>query len=481
MSTALLWFRRDLRLEDNPALRHAARNAEAVVPVFIYAPDEEAPWQPGSASRWWLHQSLGSLSQQLERRGSKLIVRRGPTVATLLELCEQTGARTVLWNRLYDPAIVRRDTEVERTLQQQGIEVQSFNAALLREPWDVMTGNGEPYKVFTPFWKACLAPPEPPVPQPAPRQLGSPRRWPSGLAIAALDLMPKIDWYAGIARAWTPGEPAARQRLRRFVEAGLADYAGRRDVPGADGVSRLSPHLHFGEISPRRVWHAVRELAVGEGIEVEAEAFLRQLGWRDFAHHLLFHFPDTDRRNFRTQFSAFPWRDADRTYRAWTRGETGIPLVDAGMRELWQTGWMHNRVRMNVASFLTKNALVHWLEGARWFWDTLVDADLANNTLGWQWTAGCGADAAPYFRIFNPVLQGQRFDPQGGYVRRWVPELAALPAAYVHKPWSAPAGVLRDADIALGRDYPLPVVDLGSSRQRALSAYQAMRVAGKKR
>lgn len=471
-SIAIVWFRRDLRLADNPALVNALRDADEVVPVYIHAPEEDGAWPPGAASRWWLHHSLHALQQRLQQRHSDLVIRRGASIDVLLALVESTGARAVYWNRLYEPAYRKRDGVIKRRLREGGIAAQSFKGALLREPWEV-TGASGPYKVFTPYWKASLRQQMPPDPLPEPRALRPPQEWPKGDTPASLELLPRTRWDAGLEAAWTPGPEGARKALRRFLATALDDYPEQRDHPAKMGTSRLSAHLHFGELSARQVWHAVRSTGGGEA---GAEACLRQLGWRDFAHQLLYHFPHTDTHPFRQDFADFPWRKRhNAVYRAWTQGRTGVPLVDAGMRELWATGFMHNRVRMNVASFLTKNAMLHWLAGARWFWDTLVDADLANNTLGWQWSAGCGADAAPYFRIFNPVRQGERFDPEGDYVQKWVPELQRLPAAVVHAPWSAPADVLRDAGVELGRDYPRPVLDLKRTREEALTAYRQFR------
>jgi deoxyribodipyrimidine photo-lyase len=471
-AVGIVWFRRDLRVADNPALVRALEDADFLVPVFIHAPEEEAPWAPGAASRWWLHHSLSALQDQLRRQRSELIIRRGPSAEALLALAKATGARTVYWNRLYEPAARQRDSRIKHILRDAGIRAESFNGALLAEPWEVLGSNG-PYKVFTPYWKACLRRHTPADPLPAPRSLRPPPGWPDGEPLAALGLLPRIRWYTGLAGAWTPGLQGAGGELRRFLGKALDDYPRQRDYPAVAGTSRLSPHLHFGELSARQVWHDVR--AAGGG-EHGAEAYLRQLGWRDFGHQLLYHFPRTTDQPFREDFAEFPWRQQDEPlYRAWIHGQTGIPLVDAGMRELWATGFVHNRVRMNVASFLTKNARLHWLSGARWFWDTLVDADLANNTLGWQWTAGCGADAAPYFRIFNPVRQGERFDPHGTYVKRWIPELKRVPDRYVHAPWSAPPDVLSDAGIELARDYPYPVLDLKQTRAQALEAYQQFR------
>ena len=389
-------------------------------------------------------------------------------------MAKETGADAVFWNRRYEPACIARDRKVEEALRAAGLHAESFNAALLYEPWTIQNKAGRPFQVFTPFWRTCLASAEPAEPLPAPRKLAAPPRQSASLPLAALELEPKPDWAAGLRAAWHPGSAGAQAELRRFLRAGLLTYAEGRNRPDLVGTSRLSPHLHFGEISPRQVWQAVKRQAESQSIPAAVWRkwqFLTELGWREFAHHLLFHFPHTPEQPLRPAFARFPWRKNAAWLRAWQRGQTGYPLVDAGMRELWATGWMHNRVRMVVASFLVKNLLVPWQEGARWFWDTLVDADLANNTLGWQWTAGCGADAAPFFRIFNPVSQGEKFDPQGNYVRRWVPELARLPDAWIHQPWQAPPAALTAAGVELGRTYPRPIVSHLVSREVALEAY----------
>ncbi len=475
---ALVWFRRDLRLADNPALATALAACPRVVPVYVHAPEEEAPWRPGAASDAWLGRSLASLDAALRPLRSRLVIRRGPTTDALRALAAETGATHIYWNRLYEPAVVARDRCVKAALREAGLVTQSCNAALLHEPWQVTRNNGGPYRVFTPFWKACQragidTPPGagPPALPPVPDHV-------VGLPVDALGLAPRPGWDAGFWPSWNPGEDGAHRALGQFQEDVVARYDDDRNRPDLTGTSRLSPHLHFGEIGPRQVVAAVRRHAAEHttaGLLKNAEGFVRELGWREFGHHLLWHFPQTIDAPLDGRFAAFPWLDDyGDVLERWRRGRTGIPIVDAGMRELWRTGWMHNRVRMVVASLLTKNLLVPWQEGARWFWDTLVDADLASNTLGWQWTAGCGADAAPYFRIFNPVLQGQRFDPVGRYVAGWVPELARLPTRYIHAPWAAPPDVLSAAGVALGRDYPAPIVDLQSSRARALERFASM-------
>lgn len=445
-NTTIVWFRLDLRLRDNPALDAAVARGGPVVPVFIWAPDEEAPWAPGAASRWWLHESLASLQRVLSERGSRLVIRAGPSTATVAALVAETGANAVFWNRRYEPALVARDARMKAFCGEQGWQARSFNSALLFEPWELQTVTKKPYQVFTPFWKACVARHATIArPSDAPSHLQAPERWPDSIALSALRLQPAHPWADGFRDAWTPGETGATGLLGEFLSRALPAYRQGRDRPDWSGTSRLSPHLHFGELSARTVWHAV---AGSRSVDAAAD-YLRELGWREFAHHLLFHFPHTPERPLRPSFERFPWAPDAKRQRAWQRGQTGYPLVDAGMRQLWQTGWMHNRVRMVVASFLVKDLLIPWQVGTRWFWDTLVDADLANNTLGWQWTAGCGADAAPFFRIFNPASQAAKFDPAGDYVRRWIPELGTP-------------------------EYSPTIVDHREARERALSAYRRL-------
>jgi len=477
-NTSLLWLRRDLRLADNPALAAALEGADRLLPVYIHAPEEEDPWQPGAASRWWLHHSLTALGAQLAERGSRLVIARGETLGTLRRLIQASGAGSCHWNRVYDPALIGRDTRIKQALRADGIDCRSHNAALLFEPWQIKTGAGEPYRVFTPYWRRCqreLA--RLPAPLPAPGTLPPVPDGVDGLSVEVLDLLPRIPWDDGLRECWRPGEAGARELLERFIDGALEGYQDGRDLPACAGTSRLSPHLHFGEIGPRQI---VARLAAAGLTGDDADAFVRELGWREFSHQLLYHFPQTPDTPLNPRFADFPWRDGDTEplLQAWQRGRTGIPIVDAGMRELWHTGWMHNRVRMIVASLLTKNLRLPWQSGARWFWDTLVDADLANNTQGWQWSAGSGADAAPYFRIFNPVRQGERFDPDGVYVRRWCPELAHMPKRWLHQPWAAPADVPRDARVNLGRDYPRPIVDLAKTRAEALAAYDQIKDQG---
>jgi len=471
--TAIVWFRRDLRLADNPALAAAIERADSVLPVFILD-DGQSDWRPGGAACWWLHHSLASLDDSLRRLGSRLILRRGRAAQIVTDLVRDTGARAVYWNRRYDRDGRATDTEIKSAHKAPSVEAESFNSALLFEPWTVKTGAGGAFKVFTPFLKACRAEAPPQAPLPPPRTISAPRTWPVSDALEDWALAPtQPDWAGGLRATWRPGERGALQRLMDFVDRAAPDYANRRDRPDIEGTSRLSPHLASGEIGPRQIWHAVH-MADARGGK-SAEAFLKELVWREFAYHLLYHHETLPEANLRPAFDAFPWRDDPDALRAWQRGRTGVPIVDAGMRQLWQTGWMHNRVRMIVGSFLVKNLLLHWRRGEDWFWDTLVDADLANNAFNWQWIAGSGADAAPYFRIFNPVLQGERFDPDGAYVRAYVPELAALPDGVIHKPWAAAPDMLARAGITLGRDYPEPIVDLDASRKRALAAFATIK------
>jgi len=474
----ILWFRSDLRLGDNPALHAALKRGAPVIPVFIWAPEEESPWEPGGASRWWLHQSLISLADNLRKAESRLIIRQGPTLKSLRELIEETGAQGVFWNRRYEPAVISRDQKIKQTFKDQGLMVESFSAALLHEPRTIANQTGKPFQVFTPFWKHCLKLPDPASPLSAPKKIPSPQQWPKCLSLDALKLEPTIPWAAGFRDYWHPGENGARLQLQNFLTQALADYGNDRNRPDRAGTSRLSPHLHFGEISPRQIWQAVREHSEKNSVAENSwrnSQYVTELGWREFAHHLLFHFPQTTMEPLRGEFSKFPWREEPEFLRAWQKGQTGYPIVDAGMRELWATGWMHNRVRMIAGSFLVKDLLLSWKAGARWFWDTLVDADLAQNTLGWQWTAGCGADAAPFFRVFNPIAQGEKFDPQGHYVRQWCPELARLPDNWLHQPWFAPQEVLSQAGVQLGRDYPEPIVSHNIAREVALAAFAKMR------
>lgn len=466
----ILWFRRDLRLQDNPALNRAVETGRPILPVFVL--DEGAQRPLGGASRWWLYKSLRALASDLEERGSTLILRRGDSLAELQRLITETGADALFMNRLFEPDAFERDADIAHALQADGVACHGFNGALLCPPGAVLNGSGQPYKVFTPFLRALLGKFEPPASTEAPLHMLTPSANSDHLNRWALHPI-QPDWSGGFD--WVPGENGAWAALSGFIADGLKSYSRGRDVPGLSATSRLSPHLHWGEISP---WRAVRDArAAAENGRVpaaEAEKFVAEIGWRDFSAHLLHHFPFIEAKAFRPEYDAMPWRDDPTALQGWQRGQTGYPLVDAGMRQLWATGWMHNRVRMVVASFLVKHLMIDWREGETWFWDTLVDADLASNVQNWQWVAGSGADAAPYFRIFNPTAQGQKFDGDGTYVRRWVPELRRLPNKWIQAPWTAPPEVLRDAGIRLGHDYPRPIVDHDEARARALGALKTV-------
>ncbi|MDH7568363.1 MAG: deoxyribodipyrimidine photo-lyase, partial [Armatimonadota bacterium] len=447
----------------------ALRRGGPVVPLFVLPVPDTGAWALGAAARWWLHHSLAALDADLRARGARLLLRVGDPASTVLAVAREVAAERVCFGRRYDPAGREEEARLESLLRRAGIACEAQHTSLLLAPEETTRRDGGPYRVFTPFWNALRARLEPSFPTPAPVRIPAPAQWPEGASLASLSLLPKKDWAKGLRECWQPGEAGAVTLLRRFAEAErVSEYAALRDRVDLEGTSRLSPHLRFGEVSPRQVWHAV----FGHPGD---EAFLRQLAWREFAYHVLWHFPHTPEEPLRPQFARFPWREDADAFRAWCEGRTGYPLVDAGMRELWHTGWMHNRARMVSASFLTKHLLIPWQAGARWFWDTLVDADLANNTFGWQWTAGCGADAAPYFRVFNPTAQGERFDPHGAYVRRWVPELAHLPNRWIHRPWQAPPGVLTTAGVELGRSYPHPIVDHLAARNETLEAFSRLR------
>jgi deoxyribodipyrimidine photo-lyase len=470
-SPVLLWFRNDLRLADNAALAAVALSCRPIIPVYILDDVAAGSWRMGGASRWWLAPSLEALASSLEKVGSRLILRRGRAEKALEALVSETGAGEIVCNRLHEPWAEERDGRIEAVLKKIGVGFRSFESSLLFPPETMLGPKGHGYRVFTPYWKACLAGPAPKQQLPSPKRLIAPEVWPESDALGAWKLVPtRPDWAGGLREAWMPGEKGARAQLDAFLDEALTTYSSERDRPDHAGVSRLSPHLHFGEIGPRQIWHAVAAKVAADGHEAGAQPFLRQIVWREFSYNLLKYFSDLPKKPMQEKFSRFPWTENRRSLVAWQKGQTGYPLVDAGMRELWNTGWMHNRVRMVTASFLVKHLLQPWQVGEAWFWDTLVDADLANNAASWQWVAGCGADAAPYFRIFNPVLQGEKFDPQGDYVRRWVPELERLPVNLIHRPWEASPMELTAAGIRLGETYPEPIVDHGAARARALAA-----------
>jgi deoxyribodipyrimidine photo-lyase len=469
------WFRQDLRLEDNPALRAAVAAEGPVIPVYILDDQTPGKWALGGASRWWLHYSLCALRESLRALGSDLVLRRGPPVDVLAQLIAETGAATVFMTRCYEPHAAALEPDLAQALKSQGVGLRRFGGNLLFEPEAIENREGRPYRVFTPFYKAFQAKPWGIQAADRPDVIPRPTAFPSSDRLEEWALTPTApDWSVGLRETWTPGEAGARARLSDFLEAHVQDYVAQRDRPDTTGTSRLSPHLHFGEISPRTCWQQARLAAEqSEGGDGHA-GFLRELVWREFSYHLLHHLPEIPASPLRPEFARFPWRDDAEHLAAWQRGRTGYPIVDAGMRELWHTGWMHNRVRMIAASFLVKDLLIPWQSGAAWFWDTLVDADLANNSASWQWVAGCGADAAPFFRIFNPVTQGEKFDSGGLYVRRWVPELANVPDRYLHKPWTAPESILERAGVILGKDYPHPVVDHAAARHQALAAFKSL-------
>ena len=480
---ALVWLRDDLRLTDQPALAAAVASGAPILCIYVF--DEESPGlRPlGGASRWWLHHSLKALGASLEAIGGRLDILLGRAGELVPSVARAAGASCVFWTRRYEAPAIEVDSRVKAELSAEGLRVESFNGQLLFEPWTIRTKMGEFYKVFTPFWKACLALPDPGAPTPAPRKLTA-AQWPSTapkrIALDALGLLPvKPDWAEGLRAAWTPGEAGAKARLSDFLDEGIASYASNRDRPDLPATSRLSAHLRFGEITARQALAAARHAVhAGKAPVLDVEKFVAEIGWREFSYHLLFHNPDLARKNFQPRFDSFPWRTpSDAELMAWQKGLTGYPIVDAGMRELWLTGTMHNRVRMIAASFLIKDLMADWRIGEEWFWDTLCDADPASNSASWQWVAGSGADAAPYFRVFNPILQGMKFDPDGAYVRTYVPELAALPDEWIHKPWEAPPLVLRAAQVSLPRDYPMPIVDHGKARDRALAAFAEVKAA----
>ena len=466
----IVLFRSDLRISDNKALAAASDTGRPVIPLFILDEQEPGARPAGAARRWWLHHSLAALTESIEKLEGRLVLRRGASRKIVAETIRATGADTVFWNRRYAPADIAVDTALKSGLRAEGIQAESFDGFLLHEPSRITTKSSDFYKVFTPFYKRLSSEDEPRDPVDAPKSLVECKTKGECEKLSAFGLLPgKPEWSGGFTERWKPGESGAHDRLEAFLDDRLDGYARDRDRPGKDGTSGLSPHLTHGEITPFQIRAALCR-AQGQG----AETFRKELAWREFSYHLLFHRPKLHRETFRPEFDTFEWRGSPSALNAWQRGLTGYPIVDAGMRELWQTGWMHNRVRMITASFLIKDLLIDWREGEEWFWDTLVDADAANNPASWQWVAGSGADAAPYFRIFNPVLQGEKFDPEGSYVRTYLPELAKLPDRYVHRPWEAPAHILRESALELGKDYPKPIVDHAMAREQAMSAYRAL-------
>ena len=465
----LFWFRQDLRLSDNPGLYEAAKQG-AVMPVYIQDDGAAGDFKMGEASRWWLHHSLSALNNTLN---NKLNVYQGNAKEILLKLVKDNTIDTIYWNRCYEPWRIKDDAAIKAELKAGNIDCKSFNGSLLLEPWQVLKNDNTCYKVFTPFYqKGCLGIADIRRPILKPETLDLIKDQSNKIDIDSLKLLPDKNWHQKMKPYWIIGEKGAKEKLQTFLNEGLDGYKEGRNFPYKNNISRLSPHLHFGEISPNQVWfEKTAKGLIDNQLRIDVDFFLSELGWREFSYNLLYYFPDLPHKNLQSKFDTFPWEDDTGLLKAWQKGQTGYPIIDAGMRELWQTGYMHNRLRMIVGSFLVKNLLLHWHHGEKWFWDCLVDADLANNSASWQWIAGCGADAAPYFRVFNPVTQGEKFDPDGHYTRKFVPELTNMPNKYLFRPWQAPADVLERAEVLLGQTYPKPIVNLEFSRNKALEAF----------
>ena len=473
---ALVWFRNDLRLDDNPALLKAAETGLPIIPLYVHDPKNPRPL--GGASRWWLHHSLESLDQSLQKLGARLILKQGDAASILDQLVKSLPISHVFWSRRYDQASIAQDSALKAQLKKQGLTCQSFQGSILFEPHTIKNNQNQPFKVFSPFWKHCLKHAQFDVPKPAPVSLNFYQPCVAeSESLDSLKLLPTYpDWAGGLRQTWQPGEQGAQDRLEVFVDQGVLNYKTQRDHPSLPATSLLSPHLRFGEISLRRLWQMIQNhRLIKPELDNDADHFLREIGWREFSYYLLFYFPDLPTVSWRADFKNFPCAHDQALLKAWQKGKTGYPIVDAGMRQLYQTGWMHNRVRMIAASFLIKHLLQPWQRGEEWFWDTLVDADLANNASGWQWVAGSGADASPYFRIFNPILQGERFDPDGTYVKQWVPELENLSPSFIHKPWESDQKTLVQAGVQLGKTYPAPLVNHEKARIFALQAYEVMK------
>ncbi len=478
-SPVIALFGQDLRLDDNRMMQVVAESGQPVIALYVLDDETPGSWRRGGASRWWLHFSLAKLQQDLQRRyGVSLLLRRGAWRDVVPSIAATVGAAKVVFAKRYEPFYQGIADELRRRMDDT-VDVQEVDDTLLFDPQSVRNKSNQPFRVFSPFWRCCLKMPAPAAPKPAPAALHIHAHATASEELADFDLLPrKPDWAGGLREHWQPGEEGALACLGSFLEGPIQGYKKGRNRPDYRSTSRLSPFLHLGNISIRRVWHEVQtQMQKQPACANDAEAFLRELGWREFSYHLLVHWPTLPELAFRPEFNAFPWQSDKPSLRAWQQGRTGFPIVDAGMRELWHTGWMHNRVRMIVASFLVKHMLIPWQAGEAWFWDTLVDADLANNAASWQWTAGCGADAAPYFRIFNPILQGEKFDPEGAYVKRWVPELKNLSTRYIHKPWEATPIELQAASVALGKSYPKPIIDHQEGRNRALHAFEMLKSA----
>lgn len=470
----IVLFRQDLRLTDNPALWYASKLGAPIIPLYILDDQTPGQWKMGSAQRWWLHHSLKHLSHSLASEGGSLVLKRGETLQVLKELVKSCSPQAIYFNRCYEPFWVQLEKKIADPLTFPEVHIHSYNSALLVEPWMISNQQGGVYKVFTKFWNSVTKDLQFPQPLPKVTRLQSGQTSIESDDLASWGLLPNHpDWAGEFASVWQPGEEGAHKQLDQFIEKGLKNYKEGRNIPSIKGTSYLSPHLHFGEIGPRQVYQRVAEHENGNLEEVKS--FLSELGWREFTHYSLYHFPKLPEESFQERFSRFPWKSDNASLKKWTKGLVGYPIVDAGMRQLWRTGWMHNRVRMIVASFLTKDLFIPWQKGEEWFWDTLVDASLAQNAFNWQWAAGCGMDAAPYFRIFNPILQGEKFDPDGTYIKKWVPELARLPSLYIHTPWEAPRELLKGLGIELGETYPLPLVDHKEARDEALKAFDSIK------
>lgn len=464
---SIVWFRQDLRLEDNPALVEASKHGK-ILPIYILDDINSEDYKLGAASRVWLHHSLKLLNKSLN---NNLSIYTGNPIDVLLKICANYQIKRVFWNRCYEPWQINRDSKIKELFMAHGIEVNSYNGSLLWEPWLIKKDDGTPYKIFTPFYQnGCLNAIHPRKPLPTPTNLTFHQDKTYSQDIDSLNLLPAITWDIGISNSWQFGEKAASNILIKFLENGIINYKEGRDYPSESFTSRLSPYLHFGEISPNQIWYAIKQL----GDNINTKHFCKELAWREFSYNLLYYNKNLPEHNLNKKFDLFPWQLNQEHFNSWKKGLTGVPIIDAGMRELWQTGYMHNRVRMIVASFLVKNLLIDWRYGARWFWDCLVDADLANNSASWQWVAGCGTDAAPYFRIFNPITQSEKFDPDGNYIRKYIPEISNLPNKYLFNPSAAPENILLDAGIKLGITYPKIIVDISKSRQSALAIFQSL-------
>ena len=479
LKTSIIWFRQDLRIADNPAFKASIDGSKQVIAVYIHDEKSSDVRKHGAASKWFLHHSLKALEKQLEQKYKiKLIYREGKSLNILEEIISETNAEKVFWNRLYEPYFINRDTEIKESLTKDNIEVESFNGSLLVEPWQPKTGSGNYFKVYTPFYKKCIKEHPPRESLRAPEH--SDKSYENNIKSDSLNswkfLPKKPNWAKNFEEEWKISEADAHDMIYSFLAGSVENYSEERNNPALKGTSLLSSYLRFGIISPNQVYYAAEAYKEKEPQKASGiDKFISEIYWREFSYNLLYNFSEIADKNFRPEFDNFPWDKNDSALQAWQKGETGYPIVDAGMRQLWQTGWMHNRVRMVVASFLTKHLLIHWKQGEEWFWDTLIDADAANNTASWQWVAGCGADAAPYFRIFNPITQGEKFDPKGDYIRKYVPEIAKLPNKYLNKPWELSEKELEACEVKLGKTYPKPIVEHSNARERALKSYEKIK------